>query len=125
MGAEFSVIGSDYDRACHLEYPGGVTAHGHAAADHFWLGLRSSLPSAQFRIEHQIGRDDPMMPPRAAVRWSLTGIHDGRGMLGRPTGASVHVMGITHAEFGPWGLRREFTIFDETALWKQIVLSTG
>ncbi len=51
-----------------------------------------------------------MMPPRAAVRWSLTGCHDGWGMLGRPTGAPVHVMGITHAEFGPWGLRREFTI---------------
>jgi len=125
MGAEFSVIRSDYDRACHLEYPGGVTAHGHAAADHFWLGLRSSLPSAQFRIEHQIGRDDPMMPPRAAVRWSLTGSHDGRGMLGRPTGAPVHVMGITQAEFGPWGMRREFTIFDETAVWKQIVLAAG
>jgi hypothetical protein len=66
-----------------------------------------------------------MMPPRAAVRWSLTGCHDGWGMLGRPTGAPVHVMGITHAEFGPWGLRREFTIFDETAVWKQIVLAAG
>jgi hypothetical protein len=125
MQAEFSVIGSDYDRACHLEYPGGVTAHGRKAADRFWLGLRSSLPSAQFSIEHQIGRDDPMMPPRAAVRWSLTGSHDGWGMLGRPTGAPVHIMGVTHTEFGPWGLRREFTIFDETAVWKQIVLSTG
>jgi len=125
MEAEFSVISTEYDRACHLEYPGGVTAYGHEAADYFWLGLRSSLPSAQFSIEHQIGRDDQVMPPRAAVRWSLTGLHDGWGMLGRPTGAPIHVMGMTHAEFGPWGLRREFTIFDETAVWKQIVLSTG
>ncbi|MCP5036172.1 MAG: ester cyclase [Rhodobacteraceae bacterium] len=125
MGAEFSVIETAYDRACHLEYPGGVTAHGRGAVDSFWLGLRSSLPSAQFRIEHQIGRDDPLMPPRAAIRWSLTGQHDGWGMLGRPSGVQVHVMGITHAEFGPWGLRREYTLFDETAVWKQIVLGGG
>ncbi|MCP4425745.1 MAG: nuclear transport factor 2 family protein, partial [Chloroflexi bacterium] len=125
MGAEFSAIETAYDRACHLEYPGGVTAHGRGAADSFWLGLRASLPSARFRIEHQIGRDDPLMPPRAAIRWSLTGQHDGWGTLGRPSGAQVHVMGITHAEFGLWGLRREYTLFDETAVWKQIVLGGG
>jgi hypothetical protein len=32
------------------------------------------------------------------------------------------VLGITHAEFGPWGLRREYTLYDETAIWKQILL---
>ena len=31
-------------------------------------------------------------------------------------------MGLSHAEYGPWGLRREFVIFDETAVWKQILL---
>ena len=70
------------------------------------------------------------MPPRAAIRWSLTGRHDGWGAFGRPTGAPVHVMGITHAEFGTLGaaaprLRREWTLFDETAVWKQILLTTG
>ena len=38
--------------------------------------------------------------------------------------------GISHAEFGslgaaPPGLRREFTLHDETAIWKQIALHTG
>ena len=66
-----------------------------------------------------------MMPPRASVRWSLQGKHSGWGAFGRPTGADVHVMGLTHAEFGPWGLRREFTLIDETAIWKQILLETG
>jgi hypothetical protein len=44
-----------------------------------------------------------MMSPRAAIRWSLDGTHDGWGAFGRPTGAPVHVMGMSHAEFGPWG----------------------
>jgi hypothetical protein len=40
-------------------------------ADRFWMGLRAAFPSATFTIHHRIGRDDPMMPPRAALRWSL------------------------------------------------------
>lgn len=125
MAADFAVIPKAFDRACQLEYPGGVTAHSHAAADRFWMGLRASFPSAAFAIEHKIGRDDPLMPPRAAIRWSLHGRHDGWGAFGPPTGAEVHVMGAAHAEFGPWGLRREYVLYDETAIWKQILLQTG
>jgi len=91
----------------------------------FWVGLRSSFPSATFKIHHQIGREDPMMPPRAAIRWSLDGVHDGWGVFGRPTGATVHVMGMCHAEYGPWGLRREFALYDEVAIWKQILIAAG
>jgi hypothetical protein len=125
MGADLAVIPREYDRAAQLELPGCVTAHGHAAADMFWIGLRSALPSASFQIHHCIGRGDPAMPPRAALRWSLTGRHDGWGGFGPPSGADVHVMGISHAEFGPWGLKREFVLIDETAIWKQILLKTG
>jgi len=125
MGADMAAIPACYDRACHLEYAGGVTGHSHDFADQFWMGLRASFPSARFEIHHQIGRDDPMMPPRAALRWSLTGKHDGWGCFGAPTGAEVHIMGASHAEFGPWGLRREYVLFDETAVWKQIALAIG
>jgi hypothetical protein len=89
------------------------------------MALRAAFPSAAFRVEHRIGREDPRMPPRAAIRWSLHGRHDGWGAFGRPSGAEVYVMGMTHAEFGLWGLRREWTLIDETAIWKQILLHTG
>jgi len=125
MQADMAVIALEYDRACQLEYPGGVTGHSFGDADRFWMGLRASFPSATFKIEHRIGRDDPLMPPRAAIRWSLLGKHDGWGTFGAPSGAEVYVMGASHAEFGPWGLRREYVLFDETAIWKQIVLATG
>ncbi|MEM1302314.1 MAG: ester cyclase [Pseudomonadota bacterium] len=125
MGAEFSVIAQHYDRAAELAYPRHEQAHGWAAADQFWLGLRSAFPSAEFSIDHAIGRADPLMPPRIALRWSLHGGHDGWGRFGRPTGAEVYIMGITHFEIGPRGIRREWTLIDETAIWKQILLSTG
>ncbi|MCP5001560.1 MAG: ester cyclase [Hyphomicrobiales bacterium] len=124
MNADLAVIASKYDRAVHGEYPGQTTARGWGAVDRFWIALRSAFPSAEFKIDHQIGRDDPMMPPRAAIRWSLHGKHDGWGAFGRPTGAEVYVMGMSHAEFGPWGLRREFALYDEVAIWKQILMQT-
>ena len=125
MGADMALIPAEYDRAVLTEYPGGVTGHGHGSVDAFWIGLRASFPDATFQIDHVIGRDDPLMPPRAAIRWSLTGKHDGWGSFGMPTGKDVYVLGICHAEFGPWGLRREHAIFDEAMVWKQILLQTG
>jgi len=124
MSADFPAIPAQYDRACHLFTPGGRDVHGWDGAMDFWLQLRSALPSADFRIEHRIGRTDPLLSPRSAIRWSLTGLHEGWGRFGRPTGARVHVMGVSHAEFGPRGLRRETTLFDEIAIWKQILLQT-
>ncbi len=130
MGADMAAIETDYDRAATLHYPGGDTGHGWAAADGFWMGLRAAFPDADFRIDHQIGRDDPNMPPRSAIRWSLHGTHSGWGAFGRPTGAKVYLLGISHAEWGELiggqvKLRREWTLFDETSVWKQILLQTG
>lgn len=125
MGADMSAIRAEYDRAVQSEYPGGATGHSWEPVDRFWMGLRASFPNAEFTIHHRIGRDDPMMPPRAAIRWSLWGKHDGWGVFGAPTGAEVYALGISHAEFGPWGLRREYTLYDETSVWKQILLGTG
>ena len=124
MGSDFSVIQKAYDRACHLCLPTGHEVHGRDGADAFWLNLRSAFPNAEFKIDHQIGRHDPLMSPRSAIRWSLTGQHDGWGRFGKPTGANVHVMGVSHVEFGPRGLRRETTLFDEIAIWKQILLQS-
>ncbi len=131
MSADMAVIEAEYDRAAQSEYPGGATGHGWAPVDRFWMGLRAAFPSASFTIHHQIGRDDPTLPPRSAIRWSLHGRHDGWGAFGAPTGAEVFVLGISHAEWGAISpaqgtkLRREWTLFDETAIWKQILMATG
>ncbi len=125
MNKDFSVVAKEYDRAVRTEHPGLRGGWGHAFAESEWMRLRSAMPSATFEIHHLIGREDPGQPYRAAARWSLIGNHDGYGAFGAPTGAPVYIMGITHAEWGPWGLRREFTLFDEIAVWKQILLATG
>lgn len=130
MSADFAVIPKAYDRAASLSYAGGIEALSYEGANQFWIGLRSSFPDADFRIHHAIGRDDPALPPRAALRWSLHGLHDGWGSFGQPTGAEVFILGACHAEFGAVVsgkplLRREWALYDETAIWKQILLHTG
>jgi hypothetical protein len=131
MSADLAVVPCEYDRAANVEYPGGAAGLGWSDADQFWLGLRSAFPDAAFRIDHVIGRDDPLMPPRAALRWSLHGKHSGWGAFGAPTGAEVYILGMSHAEFGPFGgdgracVRREWALVDETAIWKQILLKSG
>ncbi|KLN59871.1 polyketide cyclase [Kiloniella spongiae] len=130
MNADITVIKSEYDRAVQSEVAGGITGYGWDPVERFWMGLRASFPSAKFQIEHQVGREDSYLSPRSAIRWGLTGKHEGWGSFGRPTGANVHIMGASHVEFGAIKpgeikLRREWTLFDETAVWKQILLQTG
>lgn len=130
MAHDFTHIRDSYDRAVIGEYAGAKRAIGWDGVLAFWIGLRSSFPNADFKIHHQIGMDADMMPPRAAIRWSLDGKHDGWGTFGEPTGVHVHVMGMSHAEFGPFGpdgigLRREWALYDEVAIWKQILMQEG
>lgn len=125
MAKDFNAIHEDFDRAVIGEYAGAKTSIGREGCLEFWVGLRSSFPNATFKIHHQIGMDADMLSPRAAIRWSLDGLHEGWGSFGKPTGAPVHVMGMCHAEFGPWGLRREFALYDEIAIWKQILMAAS
>lgn len=127
MNADMAVIPEFYDRAIKGEYPGSVSARGWAQVDKFWIGLKASFPTAEFNIDHQMGRNDPIMPPRAAIRWSLRGKHDGWGYFGQPTGADVYIMGMCHVEFGALvvdepKIRHEFALYDEVAVWKQILM---
>lgn len=125
MEGDFSVAVEEYDRACRFCGAPGREGYSHETVGRFWLELRAAFPSARFSIDHQMGREDEHMPPRAAVRWSLLGRHDGHGLFGPPSGAEVYVMGMTHAEFGPRGVRFECSLYDEVAVWKQILLAAG
>jgi predicted ester cyclase len=125
MGGDLSLIARHYDEAAELHHPGAVTGCGPAEAEAFWLGLRASFPSASFRVAHLLGAEEPLSPPRAAIRWSLVGRHDGHGAFGAPTGAEVTVLGMTQAEFGPDGLRREWTLYDAPGVLAQILKARG
>ena len=121
MNADLAAIPDSYDEACHLELPGGVQPMAMmplTALD----GAACQLPECAFTIEHQIGREDEGHAPRSAIRWGLHGTHDGWGSFGAPTGAGF-MSWVSATPNSGQGLRREYVLFDETAIWKQIVMA--
>jgi len=125
MDKPSNIFQKSYDRAVRQEQAGGTTGHGMDDAENFWMNLRSSFPDAKFTLEHCAYLQENTQPNKAAIRWSLIGKHSGNGLFGLPTHADVYVMGICHAEFGSWGIKNEWVLFDETSVWKQILMKTG
>ncbi len=64
-----------------------------------------------------------MMSPRAAIRWSPSASMKVTACL-ESLQKDVYIMGISH-EFGPWGLRREFTYFDESVILPDLTKSVN
>ena len=118
-------IEKDYDRAVQQFQPGGLIKNGSEEVGRFWFNLRTAFPDSIFNVEHISFIEEKDQPKKAAIRWSLVGPHNGNGIFGSPTGANVYFMGINHAEFGPRGIKNEWILFDETMIWKQILLKTG
>jgi len=125
MQKNIGSVENSYDRAIQQEQPGGFTAHGTLEVNHFWNTLISAFPDAKFSIEHISFTDEKNQPKKAAIRWALVGSHSGKGNFGEPSNAQVYIMGISHAEFGPRGIKNEWVLFDETTIWKQILMKTG
>ncbi len=125
MNKDIGSVENNYDRAIQQEQPGGFTAQGTDEVSQFWDILLSAFSDAKFSIEHISFTDAKNQPKKAAIRWALVGSHSGKGNFGDPSNAQVYIMGISHAEFGPRGIKNEWVLFDETMIWKQILMKTG
>lgn len=58
-----------------------------------------------------------------AVRWRLSGIHEGLGMFGSPSGNHVEILGITHMVVEDRKILEEWTTFDGLDVLRQIHLN--
>ena len=125
MNGEKNVIEENYDRAIQQYQPGGFIKYGREKVISFWNNLKFCFPDSRFNIEHISFTENNNEPKKAAIRWSLSGKHSGTGIFASPSGADVYVMGINHAEFGSRGIKNEWTLYDETMIWKQILMQTG
>ena len=122
---DLNAVEKNYDRAIQQAQPGGFIGNGTEEVTNFWNMLLSTFPDSKFTIEHISFTDEKNQAKKAAIRWSLIGPHSGNGNFGTPSNASVYIMGISHAEFGPRGIKNEWILFDEIIIWKQILMKTG
>lgn len=84
------------------------------------LSLLSPFPDLAVHVDHFCALQSGEDKYRTATRWTMSGTHTGPGVYGRPSGKQIQIMGISHHLVESGKFIREWTLFDEFALLKQI-----
>ena len=115
---------SDYNRASSIYWPGNKLGHGREDVAKFWNSLKNIFTEIKFSIEHVGYLDEPNKNPKASIRWFLEGKHSIDSYdYGEKTNSKLFIMGINHVELNKDGVIREWVLFDEVAIWKQILMN--
>ena len=114
----------DYNRASNIYWPGNRLGHGREDVVKFWNSLKNIFTEIKFSIEHVGYLDEPNKNPRASIRWFLEGMHSiDSEEYGKKTNSKLFIMGINHVELNKDSIIREWVLFDEVAIWKQILMN--
>lgn len=85
------------------------------------LGTLSDLRfSADYVCQQPANNDDTDKGIDLAVRWSISGIHSGHALYGKPTGQTLYILGESHYRIIDGEIVEEWTIFDELAVLSEI-----
>lgn len=86
----------------------------------FVLSLLAAFPDARFDVEQLFWNEEEDGSIRTSMRWSLPGTHLGHGIYGPPTGARVHIWGLTQHLIREGEILEEWTLFNELHILKQL-----
>ena len=115
---------SDYNRASNIYWPGNKLGHGREDIAKLWNSLKNIFTEIKFSVEHIGYIEEPNKNPRASIRWFLEGMHTKNSDdYGKKTNSKLFIMGINHVELNEDGVIREWVLFDEVAIWKQILMN--
>ncbi len=84
------------------------------------LALLAALPDALVQVDHICSLPNGEGGYRVATRWTLLGTHTGPGWYGPPSGKRVRLLGVMHSEIENDRIVREWLLYDEIALLKQV-----
>tara|TARA_Y100001970_G_scaffold286291_1_gene408088 strand:+ start:5110 stop:6078 length:969 start_codon:yes stop_codon:yes gene_type:complete len=116
----------EYNRAANIFWPGNKIGHGREDIEEKWNSLKKIFSNIKFTIEHVGFLEEIGQNPRISIRWFLEGVHSNDSMdYGKASNKKIFIMGINHAEFYSNSIIREWVLFDEVAIWKQILLNHG
>ncbi len=100
--------------------PGGRELYGRGNLKAFVLSLLSAFPDLAAGIDQVYWNGDDEKGYRVMTRWTLQGTHRGPGPWGVPTGKRIKLMVISHQFIRDGRFIKEWTVFDEFVLLKQI-----
>ena len=119
--SELSILEKSHNRACQVFGPGARVIYGSERLVEFLKGYTDSFPNGSYKVHHWILNEEAGKNDRIALRWSYTADHSGSGTFGKPTGAPVVIMAMTHAELQEGLVVREYHAIDEVSIWMQII----
>ncbi len=113
--ARFGRVREAYSPAAHWAGPGGRRLFGWGEITGWFTALIGSFGDSRLHIQHVAAVDNMI-----AVRWELTGTHDGGALYGAATGEPIYILAVTHWKIAHGMIVDEVTVFDEVALMRQM-----
>jgi predicted ester cyclase len=101
------------------------TLYGRGDLKAYILAILAAFPDAAMNVDHICWLGNEQDGYRVATRWTLQGTHQGPGLYGEPTGKRIRLIGITHQHIKAGKFVKEWMIFDEFALLKQLYMPAG
>lgn len=96
--------------------------YGRAAVLNRTLMLLATMPNAAYIPQHICSNASEEGGEKIAVRWVLDGHHLGWGLMGKPTGHRLFLMGVSHYHVRDGKVVEQWDVYDEMALLTQIKL---
>ena len=100
--------------------PGNRRLEGHGDLTAYILHLLAAFPDGAMALQHVMWNGSEADGYKIAARWTFQGTHSGPGVYGAPTGQRVRVLGISHFEVQAGQITREYMVWNEFALLKQL-----
>ena len=86
----------------------------------FILSMLASFPDLHLTVDDVYWMGNSTEGALIAIRWSMTGTHEGPGRYGPPTGKSVLLWGITHWVVDGGKVQKEWIMFNEFGVLIQL-----
>jgi len=100
--------------------PDSRKLYGFGDYENFVITLLACFPDLALNVDHQCVVGDEARGYRVATRFTFQGTHTGYGPYGAPTGRRIFLIGMSHHVIRGGKIAREWTLFDEFALLKQL-----
>jgi predicted ester cyclase len=123
-GRYFHQVGDYYHSTATIHSICDQDYRGIAAIQGLLINLFSSLPGASVQVE-RITCNRGTKSDLVAVRWRLTGLHQGKGFFGPASGKPVNILGISHFVVSGGKIEQEWTVFDAFDVLCQIHADTA
>ncbi len=114
-----------YEKDAKLHSVAGRELEGQDAITSFYGQILGTLSELRFSVDYMCQQPNKEGGTDLAVRWTLSGVHTGSALYGKPTGATIFILGESQYHIVDGKIVEEWTIFDELSVLSEIYKSRG